>query len=76
MNYPSFSDESLQQVEDLLGEDFACGSAPKSTKPRSPAQQAADAARSQKMKGRKSSMSAAARSAAAKKGAATRKNCK
>lgn len=70
-----FSQEALDAVSSMLGTDeFACGDSKKPKGQRTPAQSAADQARSQKMKGR-DNMSPAVRSAAAKKGAATRKNC-
>jgi len=73
MDHPHFSDDALEAVEMLLA-DFACGDDAKSSKPRTAKQQAADQARSQKMKGR-NTMSPSQRSSAAKKAAQTRKNC-
>lgn len=73
MDYPHFSDESLEAVELMLA-DFACGDDKKSSKPRTAKQQAADQARSAKMRG-KNSMSASQRSEAARKAAKTRKEC-
>ena len=85
MNISGFTNESLEaiqqmlyaegQVNPLAGE---CGQKAKrqaAAKPRTPAQEAADKARSQQQRG-KARGSSATRSEAAKKAAETRRRCK
>lgn len=84
MNVPGFTQESLQEVEQLLyaeGQENKylgqCGQKKlreQSKGPRTPAQEQADQARSQALRGRATGGSN--RSEAAKKAAETRRQCK
>lgn len=70
-----FSNHALSFVEDLLGECNQKQKREAKAQPRTQAQQQADQARSQALRG-KDTISSGSRSAAAKKAAETRNRCK
>jgi hypothetical protein len=85
MNISGFTPEAMEAISEMLHEDFwenkyagKCGQKAlreQDRQPRTPAQEKADRARAQARRG-KSNMSSATRSAAAKKAAETRRQCK
>jgi hypothetical protein len=76
MNIPGFTTESLRFAENLLGKCNQKKLREQNKQPRTPAQEQADQARSQALKGKPAATQGGARTEAAKKAAETRSKCK
>lgn len=76
MDISGFTIEALQHAEELLGKCNQKKLREQNKQPRTPAQEQADQARAQALKGKPAATQGGARTEAAKKAAETRSKCK